>query len=482
VLPEAHLIQVPGITNAWPGRKVPRAYTNLSIPCVSLRFLLSVGTFVLRVRGEAQALVPASLACSLAQPQLAFSAAIPSSARASGRQVSRGMPAKRAHSGTADAGGSDVKRVRMVHPIALAIPALPEPLANTTAKFPTDDFFKLASDYEDRQKRRDELSRPLQAVSRTCHNAVFILHRGGLQEAEGLIEAAGLELSRAKAVVPQGILLRPPAGAVPQASLTCCPILSEQAQGDGDEEEGKSGALSAATQSLIKAKAMSTFFKTGRLIRLAQLPGVTYQARILRPCLSSPESGGRALILRPGHMTVAKHWQEYLPGVIGFAQELQRYALRQGAQRDMTSLMLCKQVGPLTRPSHAHSALKWCPSAPCVQLVEALNAELMLFDFRNGPLRVKYDSVKYVIRRIEDTVFELSLQDGVELPAGATPVAGATATESTAGVPASTEAGADARVVDAKEFEQMRGEMEAYDALREDVIKKCRDMQVETHC
>ena len=42
--------------------------------------------------------------------------------------------------------------------------------------------------------------------------------------------------------------------------------------------------------------------------------------------------------------------------------------------------------------------------------MEALNAELMLFDFRNGPLRVKYDSVKYVMRRMEDTVFELSLQ------------------------------------------------------------------------
>lgn len=27
-----------------------------------------------------------------------------------------------------------------------------------------------------------------------------------------------------------------------------------------------------------------------------------------------------------------------------------------------------------------------------------------------GPLRVKYDSVKYVVRRMEDTVFELSLQ------------------------------------------------------------------------
>ncbi|KAJ1496514.1 Translin [Baffinella frigidus] len=82
-----------------------------------------------------------------------------------------------------------------------------------------------------------------------------------------------------------------------------------------------------------------------------------------------------------------------------------------------------------------------------------------------GPLRVKYDSVKYVVRRMEDTVFELSLQEGVEVPVGATPAAEGVA------VDAST------LVVDGAEFEVMRAEMEAYDAQREDVIKQCRDMQ-----
>ncbi len=32
----------------------------------------------------------------------------------------------------------------------------------------------------------------------------------------------------------------------------------------------------------------------------------------------------------------------------------------------------------------------------CRRLVDALNQELLLFDFKNGPLRVKYDSVKCV--------------------------------------------------------------------------------------
>lgn len=35
---------------------------------------------------------------------------------------------------------------------------------------------------------------------------------------------------------------------------------------------------------------------------------------------------------------------------------------------------------------------------------------MLQFDFRNGPLRRKYDGLKYVVRNIEDIVFELSLQ------------------------------------------------------------------------
>lgn len=37
----------------------------------------------------------------------------------------------------------------------------------------------------------------------------------------------------------------------------------------------------------------------------------------------------------------------------------------------------------------------------CQAMVEAIFGELIQFDFRNGPLRKKFDSVKYNLRKIE---------------------------------------------------------------------------------
>ncbi|KUF77745.1 hypothetical protein AM587_10006889 [Phytophthora nicotianae] len=45
----------------------------------------------------------------------------------------------------------------------------------------------------------------------------------------------------------------------------------------------------------------------------------------------------------------------------------------------------------------------------CKDMVEAISGELIQFDFRNGPLRRKFDSVKYNLRKLENTLYELSL-------------------------------------------------------------------------
>lgn len=37
----------------------------------------------------------------------------------------------------------------------------------------------------------------------------------------------------------------------------------------------------------------------------------------------------------------------------------------------------------------------------CRAMVEAIAGELLQFDFRNGPLRKKYDAVKYNLRKLE---------------------------------------------------------------------------------
>jgi hypothetical protein len=44
----------------------------------------------------------------------------------------------------------------------------------------------------------------------------------------------------------------------------------------------------------------------------------------------------------------------------------------------------------------------------CIQVL-SINAKMLEFDFRNGPLRRKYDGLKYVLRSVEDITFEMSL-------------------------------------------------------------------------
>ena len=118
---------------------------------------------------------------------------------------------------------------------------------------------------------------------------------------------------------------------------------------------------------------------------------------------------------------------EYLSGVCGFVQELQRYAAARAIQRDVRSVLLCRDV------------------------VEAVNARMMQFDFRNSPLRRKYDGIKYTVKRLQDILYELSLTDFEEakcLSADPRPPADADT------------------MTDAEDFEALRKETEEYDATR----------------
>ncbi|ETM02846.1 hypothetical protein, variant 2 [Phytophthora nicotianae] len=76
---------------------------------------------------------------------------------------------------------------------------------------------------------------------------------------------------------------------------------------------------------------------------------------------------------------------EYLGGVIDFTGELMRYAVVKATAREVDEVKRCKDM------------------------VEAISGELIQFDFRNGPLRRKFDSVKYNLRKLENTLYELSL-------------------------------------------------------------------------
>ena len=91
---------------------------------------------------------------------------------------------------------------------------------------------------------------------------------------------------------------------------------------------------------------------------------------------------------------------------------------------------------------------------------------MLEFDFRNGPLRRKYDGLKYCLKNLEDLSFELSLRVGTEDDR----LKKKRKLDSDAGEETDI-------LIDTDEIKAIRDRMDSYDKLREKVIKDCRDVQ-----
>lgn len=81
---------------------------------------------------------------------------------------------------------------------------------------------------------------------------------------------------------------------------------------------------------------------------------------------------------------------EYLSGVINFTAELSRYTINRACQLDFPSIKLTKE------------------------LISETYQILLEFDFRNGPLRRKFDTVKYSLKTVENIFYELNLQNNID--------------------------------------------------------------------
>ena len=128
--------------------------------------------------------------------------------------------------------------------------------------------------------------------------------------------------------------------------------------------------------------------------------------------------------------------EEYLGATLGFSQELARYAVACAVENDMHSISICRQ------------------------LLVQLNTKMLEFDFRNGQLRRKYDGLKYALKKLEDVSYELSL-----------------AAEPDANPLKKMKLDPEDSLICSAEIEQIRERMEAYDKLREELIKASRDVQ-----
>jgi len=74
---------------------------------------------------------------------------------------------------------------------------------------------------------------------------------------------------------------------------------------------------------------------------------------------------------------------------------------------------LCDVSGELVRRA-INAAIEGddATATSCKEVVATLYAELLQFDFRNSPLRRKFDSVKYDLQKLEDVMFQLKLKKG----------------------------------------------------------------------
>ena len=74
-------------------------------------------------------------------------------------------------------------------------------------------------------------------------------------------------------------------------------------------------------------------------------------------------------------------------------------------------MVLCDFTGELGRRTVLLASKKQFKDIENIKkMVDMINGELLQFNFRNGELRKKYDSVKWNLKKIEDVVYDLSLR------------------------------------------------------------------------
>lgn len=209
------------------------------------------------------------------------------------------------------------------------------------------------------------------------------------------------------------------------------------------------GLLCAAIQQVCVAQIFDTFLESGTLgMRPSAAPDwaatVPPRPRVVGEKHATPPVASDA--------STCYMDEEWLGALISSAHEIGRYANAAATAGDAASLAAARGV------------------------VVALHDAMADFDLRNGSLRRSFDSLKYVVRRLEDTTYELSLFP----PAASSSTAAASAAAvGRGGVGPADAAAAESPAVllDVDALSAAREQYAALDAAREAVIKKCREPQ-----
>ncbi|KAG8467135.1 hypothetical protein KFE25_000451 [Diacronema lutheri] len=195
-----------------------------------------------------------------------------------------------------------------------------------------------------------------------------------------------------------------------------------------------------AMQALACAQTFESFLTTGTL-GAKPVPSADWTARApqLAPRADGPPAAAPASAVSATEPRARFLDTEWLHGMISAAHEIGRYAQRRGAAGDAASV------------------------AAAAAAVGALQEGLLAFNLRNGPLRQAFDSLKYVVRRCADTLYELALFDD---DAAALARAAQGASRPAVSV-----------LVDMAALDAARAAYEDEDEARELAIKRARDVQ-----
>lgn len=204
------------------------------------------------------------------------------------------------------------------------------------------------------------------------------------------------------------------------------------------ERKLREGNLSARAEEYVRHRALRYFFETGRL---------------LAPSTLRRNNGEDVLCITD---------EEYLGGAcMGLLHDLARYGVSRATARDVSSVVLARN------------------------LVRDVNEVLMGFDFRNGPLRRKYDAIKYALKKLETILYELSVtgstyddeESTIRRASKKLRIKEGESAANAAGDDVDTASEEDISIVPRKELEELKLRMEHRDELRETLIKRCRDAQ-----
>ena len=152
------------------------------------------------------------------------------------------------------------------------------------------------------------------------------------------------------------------------AATELLPIINDAAKHTGGMPFLRMGSYSNALEELAEGMILAHFIKHGKV--------------------ASPKELNELFAINANKDKVAAvelTSEEYLGGLLDFTGELQRYSIARATDRDVEAVALCRDA--------------------CDQIF----GQMLNFDLRNGGLRKKFDSLKYTLKKMEATMYELSL-------------------------------------------------------------------------